>query len=61
MRFPSERVEIQEPLLYVCPEGLNYQFDELRSKCGFFSAYEKWALGLDSKELRALERDLLVG
>ncbi len=43
------------------PEYLNSEFQEGEQKFGSFTAYEKQALGLDSKDVRDLKRDLLVG
>ncbi|MFD3495367.1 tyrosine-protein phosphatase [Streptomyces sp. NPDC058690] len=43
------------------PEYLNSGFQEVEQKFGSFTAYEKHAPGLDSKDVRDLERDLLVG
>ncbi|WP_234432901.1 tyrosine-protein phosphatase [Streptomyces sp. NRRL S-1824] len=43
------------------PECLNSGFQEGEQKFGSFTAYEKQALGLDSKDVRDLKRDLLVG
>ncbi|MFJ7947439.1 tyrosine-protein phosphatase [Streptomyces sp. NPDC096354] len=59
--MPAEQAAVYKPLLDVRPEYLNSGFQEVEQKFGSFTAYEKQALGLDSKDVRDLKRDLLVG
>ncbi|WP_328908856.1 tyrosine-protein phosphatase [Streptomyces sp. NBC_00234] len=59
--MPAEQAAVYKPLLDVRPEYLNSGFQEVSEKLGSFGTYEKQALGLDSKDLRELKRDLLVG
>ncbi|MFE1150215.1 tyrosine-protein phosphatase [Streptomyces albidoflavus] len=59
--MPPGQAAVYKPLLDVRPEYLNSGFDEVRQKFGSFGAYEKKALGLSTKDLRELKRDLLTG
>ncbi|MGW0734308.1 hypothetical protein [Streptomyces sp. NPDC002851] len=52
---PPGARQLRPPLEY-----LNSGFGEVRSKNGSLAAYEKQALGVESKELRALKCDPLV-
>lgn len=59
--MPAEQAAVYKVLLDVRPEYLNAGFQEAERKYGTFSAYESRVLGLDSKDIRDLKRDLLVG
>ncbi|MEU9344658.1 tyrosine-protein phosphatase [Streptomyces sp. NPDC048278] len=55
------QAKVYKPLLDVRAEYLNSGFDEVEDAYGSFGAYLKQGLGVDDRELRALERELLVG
>jgi protein-tyrosine phosphatase len=59
--LPAEQAAVYKPMLDVRAAYLNSGFDEVEDAYGSFAAYEKKALGLDSRELRRLRADLLVG
>ncbi|MBT2415376.1 tyrosine-protein phosphatase [Streptomyces sp. ISL-12] len=59
--MPAEQAAVYKPMLDVRAEYLNSGFEEVKDEFGSFAAYEKKALGLDSRELRQLKADLLVG
>ncbi|MGW1225510.1 tyrosine-protein phosphatase [Streptomyces sp. NPDC001515] len=59
--MPAAQAAAYKPLLDVRPAYLNSGFDEVSRAFGSFTTYEKEALGLDAKTLRALKSDLLVG
>ncbi|MDQ0793112.1 tyrosine-protein phosphatase [Streptomyces sp. B1I3] len=59
--MPPAQAEVYKPMLDVRVEYLDSGFQEVAEEFGSFQAYEKQALGLSGKELRDLERDLLVG
>lgn len=53
--------DVVSACVHHCAPSLNSGFQEGEQKFGSFTAYEKQALGLDSKDVRDLKRDLLVG
>ncbi|MEU9947283.1 tyrosine-protein phosphatase [Streptomyces sp. NPDC047939] len=59
--MPAAQAAVYKPLLDVRPAYLNSGFQEISETFGSFGTYEKQALGLDAKDVRALKRDLLVG
>ncbi|MFE1346119.1 tyrosine-protein phosphatase [Streptomyces sp. NPDC058757] len=59
--LPPVQAAVYKPLLDVRPAYLNASFDEVEEEYGSFRAYLRKAVGLDARELKALERDLLVG
>ncbi|MFF3020930.1 tyrosine-protein phosphatase [Streptomyces sp. NPDC057939] len=59
--LPPQQAAVYKPLLDVRPEYLNAGYDEVKAKYGTFDRYLKDGLGIDSRELRELRRDLLVG
>ncbi|MGZ2362002.1 tyrosine-protein phosphatase [Streptomyces sp. 372A] len=59
--MPTAQAAIYKPLMDVRPEYLNSGFQEVGKRFGSFRSYENRALGLDSKDIRDLKRDLLVG
>ncbi|KUN07153.1 hypothetical protein AQI95_11400 [Streptomyces yokosukanensis] len=59
--LPPAQAAIYKPLLDVRAEYLDSGFDEVAQKYGTFTAYEKQALGLDSRELHRLKAQLLEG
>ncbi|NGN62715.1 tyrosine-protein phosphatase [Streptomyces sp. A7024] len=60
-QLPPEQAKIYKPLLDVRPEYLNAGFTEVQDTYGSFSRYANKALGLDTRELRDLRKDLLLG
>ncbi|WP_217143903.1 tyrosine-protein phosphatase [Streptomyces sp. AC627_RSS907] len=59
--MPADQAAVYKPMLDVRAEYLNSGFAEVAEEYGSFAAYEKRALGLDARELRALKAELLVG
>ncbi|MFG2877665.1 tyrosine-protein phosphatase [Streptomyces sp. NPDC048337] len=60
-RLPAPQAAVYKPLLDVRPEYLNSGYDEVKAKYGSFDRYLKDGLGIDSRELKQLKKDLLVG
>ncbi|GGZ49921.1 tyrosine-protein phosphatase [Streptomyces subrutilus] len=59
--LPAQQAAVYKPLLDVRPEYLNAGYAEVKARYGTFDRYLKDGLGIDSRELRELKRDLLVG
>ncbi|MGW4701950.1 tyrosine-protein phosphatase [Streptomyces sp. NPDC004285] len=59
--LPPAQAAVYKPLLDVRPEYLNSGWDEVEAAYGSFDTYLKDALGIDHRELRRLEKDLLIG
>ncbi|MFJ1863882.1 tyrosine-protein phosphatase [Streptomyces sp. NPDC088097] len=59
--LPAAQAAVYKPLLDVRPEYLNSGYAEVKAKYGTFDRYLKDGLGIDSRELRDLKEDLLVG
>ncbi|WP_405830594.1 MULTISPECIES: tyrosine-protein phosphatase [unclassified Streptomyces] len=59
--LPPQQAAVYKPLLDVRPEYLNSGYDEVKAEYGSFDRYLKDGLGIDSRELRRLKKDLLVG
>lgn len=59
--LPAAQAAVYKPLLDVRPEYLNAGYDEVKAKYGTFDRYLKDGLGIDSRELKELKKDLLVG
>ncbi|MEU6101131.1 tyrosine-protein phosphatase [Streptomyces flaveolus] len=59
--MPAAQAAVYKPMLDVRAAYLNSGFDEVEEAYGSFAAYERKALGLDARELRALKAELLVG
>ncbi|MGW6870220.1 tyrosine-protein phosphatase [Streptomyces sp. NPDC054901] len=59
--LPPQQAAVYKPLLDVRPEYLNAGYDEVKAEYGTFDRYLKDGLGVDSRELRELREDLLVG
>ncbi|MET9604728.1 tyrosine-protein phosphatase [Streptomyces sp. NPDC006512] len=59
--LPPQQAAVYKPLLDVRPEYLNAGYEEAKAKYGSFDRYLKDGLGIDSRELRELREDLLVG
>ncbi|MET7365859.1 tyrosine-protein phosphatase [Streptomyces sp. NPDC005566] len=59
--IPPQQAAVYKPLLDVRAEYLNSGFEEVTRAFGSFGTYEKRTLGLSSKDLHDLKRDLLVG
>ncbi|MEU9162541.1 tyrosine-protein phosphatase [Streptomyces sp. NPDC048424] len=59
--LPAQQAAVYKPLLDVRPEYLNSGYDEVKAEYGSFDRYLKDGLGIDSRELRRLKKDLLVG
>ncbi|MCX4973472.1 tyrosine-protein phosphatase [Streptomyces sp. NBC_00620] len=59
--MPAAQAKVYKPLLDVRPEYLNSGFTEVSTEYGSFNSYLRKGLGIDTGELRALKRDLLIG
>ncbi|MCX4692745.1 tyrosine-protein phosphatase [Streptomyces sp. NBC_01408] len=59
--LPPQQAAVYKPLLDVRPEYLNAGYDEVKAEYGSFDRYLKDGLGIDSRELKQLKKDLLVG
>lgn len=59
--LPAAQAAVYKPMLDVRPEYLNAGYDEVTAKYGTFDNYLKSGLGIDSRELKQLKKDLLVG
>ncbi|MEV7441492.1 tyrosine-protein phosphatase [Streptomyces sp. NPDC091204] len=59
--LPAQQAAVYKPLLDVRPEYLDSGYDEVEATYGSFDRYLKDGLGIDSRELRRLKKDLLVG
>ncbi|MFE6038549.1 tyrosine-protein phosphatase [Streptomyces sp. NPDC056452] len=59
--MPPQQAEVYKPLLDVRAAYLNSGFQEVTRTFGSFRTYERRALGLSSKDLHDLKRDLLIG
>lgn len=59
--LPAAQAAVYKPMLDVRPEYLNSGYAEVQAKYGTFDRYLKDGLGIDSRELRELKNDLLVG
>ncbi|MFI5545303.1 tyrosine-protein phosphatase [Streptomyces sp. NPDC051815] len=59
--LPAAQAAVYKPLLDVRPEYLNAGYDEVRTAYGSFDRYLEDGLGIDSRELKQLRKDLLVG
>ncbi|MEU9705309.1 tyrosine-protein phosphatase [Streptomyces sp. NPDC047981] len=59
--LPPQQAAVYKPLLDVRPEYLNASFAEVNEEYGSFRSYLKQGLGIDARELKELERELLVG
>jgi protein-tyrosine phosphatase len=59
--LPAPQAAVYKPVLDVRPEYLNSGYDEVKAKYGTFDRYLKDGLGVDSRELKQLKKDLLVG
>ncbi|MFE2021578.1 tyrosine-protein phosphatase [Streptomyces sp. NPDC059499] len=59
--MPPQQAEVYKPLLDVRAEYLNSGFEEVTQAFGSFRTYEQRTLGMSSKDLHDLKRDLLVG
>ncbi|MFE6361167.1 tyrosine-protein phosphatase [Streptomyces sp. NPDC057806] len=59
--LPPAQAQVYKPLLDVRPEYLNSGFEEVREEYGTFTSYLRAGLGIDSRELRELKSDLLLG
>lgn len=59
--LPAQQAAVYKPLLDVRPEYLNSGYDEVKAAYGSFDRYLKDGLGIDSRELKELKKDLLVG
>lgn len=57
--MPADQAAVYKPLLDVRPEYLDSGFDEVKDRYGSFTSYEKKALGLDAKEIKKLQSELL--
>ncbi|GHE54661.1 protein-tyrosine-phosphatase [Streptomyces vinaceus] len=59
--LPAPQAAVYKPMLDVRAEYLNSGYDEVKAEYGTFDRYLKDGLGLDSRELKQLKKDLLVG
>ncbi|MGW1777213.1 tyrosine-protein phosphatase [Streptomyces sp. NPDC002104] len=59
--LPPAQAAVYKPMLDVRAEYLNAGYDEVTAKYGSFDRYLKNGLGIDSRELKELKDDLLVG
>ncbi|MER5872845.1 tyrosine-protein phosphatase [Streptomyces sp. NPDC002044] len=59
--LPAAQAAVYKPLLDVRPEYLNAGYEEVKAAYGTFDRYLEDGLGIDSRELKRLRRDLLVG
>ncbi|MGW6710051.1 tyrosine-protein phosphatase [Streptomyces sp. NPDC054956] len=59
--LPAAQAAVYKPMLDVRPEYLNAGYAEVTAKYGTFDRYLKDGLGIDSRELKQLKKDLLVG
>jgi protein-tyrosine phosphatase len=60
-QLPPQQAAVYKPLLDVRPEYLNSGYDEVEAEYGSFDRYLKSGLGVDSRELKHLKKELLVG
>ncbi|MFJ2750102.1 tyrosine-protein phosphatase [Streptomyces sp. NPDC087297] len=59
--LPAQQAAVYKPMLDVRPEYLNAGYDEVKATYGSFDRYLRDGLGIDSRELKQLKKDLLVG
>ncbi|KOU34708.1 tyrosine-protein phosphatase [Streptomyces sp. WM6368] len=59
--LPAQQAAVYKPMLDVRPEYLNAGYDEVKATYGSFDRYLEDGLGIDSRELKQLKKDLLVG